>query len=180
MKKIIKTTLPSFLPIALAVTLTFLTFYVAIQQNYRMNANDPQIQLAEDISSQLANGAPYQYFMPNVKIDISKSLGTFLIIYDNNGKLLGSSMVLNGKQPNIPTGVFSNTKNKGETRFTWQPEKNVRSAVVVVHYKNGFVIVGKSLKEVEIRIDNLTKIVFLGWIFTLASVFALLYLLKNK
>jgi len=78
--------------------------------------------------------------------------------------------VLDGKEPVIPTGVFASTQNSGETRFTWQPRTGVRSAVVVDYYKgasSGFVLVGRSIREVENREDNLELIVFLAWAVTL-------------
>ena len=182
MGKTFKHVLFAFLPLALAITLLCLIFYTAIQQSYRISANDPQIQLAEDIATQLANGNPSAYYIPPVKIDISKSLGTFIMIFDSNGKLVNSSASLDGKSPQIPVGLFGTAKKSGETRITWQPQKNARIALVVVHYKNakeGFVAIGRSLREVEKRIDSLTKIVFFGWAFTLLSVFVLLYLQKK-
>ncbi len=47
----------------------------------------------------------------------------------------------------------------GEDRITWQPEPGIRSAVVVVHYTGatpGYVMAGRSLREVEWRIDRLS------------------------
>jgi hypothetical protein len=182
MKKIIKSILPVFLPLALTITFLCGLLYVGLQQIYRMSANDPQIQLAEDIATQVRNGASAQYFVPTIKIDISKSLGTFIIIYDKNGKLVDGSALLNGKPAEIPSGVFSVTKQRGETRFTWQPAKGVRSAVIATYYKQeqeGFIVIGRSLREVETRIDNLGKIIFAGWFLTLTFV-AILMILEKK
>jgi hypothetical protein len=182
MSKVFKNLLPSFLPIALAVTLVCLITYVASQQVYRMSANDPQIQLAEDIGGQLARGNPPQIYIPQFKVDISKSLGTFIMIYDVNGKLVNGSATIDGKTPELPQGVFDTTKKAGETRFTWQPQKDARTALVMVHYKQvkeGYIAIGRSLREIENREDNLIKIVLIGWAFTLLSVFVLLYLQKK-
>jgi len=53
----------------------------------------------------------------------------------------------------------------------------VRSAVILKKYKNGFVLVGRSLREVEIRVDRLTLIVGLAWLTTLGATFiAILFL----
>jgi len=183
MKKTINNVFPLFLPLALAITLICGLFYIALQQNYRINGNDPQIQIAEDIATQLNKGAPPLYYIPNIKIDILESLGTFISVYNENGKILGSSALLNGKIPEIPQGVFATTRLKGETRFTWAPQTNTRIALVVVHYKQakgGFVAIGRSLKEIEIRIDNLTKTILGGWILTLMTIFSSLYLLQKK
>ena len=63
--------------------------YATVQQDLRQGANDPQIQIAEDVASALQNGRSTTNFNTVDKIDITKSLGTFLTIYDNSGKLLG-------------------------------------------------------------------------------------------
>jgi hypothetical protein len=182
MQKIIKSIFPVFLPFALTITLLCGIIYIVAQQSYRMSANDPQIQLAEDIATQIATGISPQYFIPNVKIDISKSLGTFIMAYDKTGNLIGESAVLNGKTIKLPQGVLTDTKRKTETRFTWQPQKGVRSAVVVAYYKGnqeGFIAIGRSLREVEKREDNLAKMVFLGWIITEFSILGLIFLHKK-
>jgi hypothetical protein len=93
------------------------------------------------------------------------------MLFDDKGKLIASSAMLDGKTPILPSGVLASAKQKGEVRFTWQPKSNVRSAVVIDYYKglnSGYVLVGRSIKEVENRIDNLQLIVLLGWALTLA------------
>jgi len=57
-------------------------------------------------------------------------------------------------------------------------EIGVRSAVVLVYYRGqtpGFVLIGRSLREIEIREDQQGKIVLAGWIaimlISLSSVF---------
>lgn len=182
MKKVSKNILPLFLPIALAVTLICGIIYITIQQNYRISANDPQIQIAEDVAKQLALGQPTQYFIPNSKVDISKSLGSFILIFDKNGKPIGGSAVINGKQPVMPSGVFKTTKQRGETRFTWAPQQNTRIALVMVYYKDkgeGFVALGRSLREVEYRNGALGAIVFLGWTVSLVILFIFIVLTKK-
>lgn len=174
----------AWLPLVVTATLLFGFFYLAVQQNYRISANDPQIQIAEDITDQISNGQNPLSFVPSYKIELSKSLATYIMIFDQNGKLLGSSVDVNGKSPNLPNGVFENTKKSKnhETRFTWQPQQGIRSALVIDYYltkQSGFVAVGRSLKEVEKRIDNLTEIVFIGWIVTLAASFISIYFLKK-
>lgn len=170
-------------PIAVATTVIFLTFFLAIQQNYRISANDPQIQLAEDISTDLSNGQNPQYYIPPKKIDMETSLANFLIIYDSKGKVVASSVQLNGKDPTLPQGVLDDAKNKGERRITWQPAANVRTALIVNYYKgigSGYVAVGRSLREIEKREGNLQYIIFLGYIFTLAATFASIYIIKKN
>jgi hypothetical protein len=160
--------------IPLAVTITALSglIYLAVQQDIRIGANDPQIQISEDVSRQISTGENPLDFIPPIKVEISKSLANYIVIFDDKGKLIGSSAVLDNKEPTIPQGVFDQTKALGQTRFTWQPRAGVRSAVVVTYFKgptNGYVMVGRSMREIEKRIDNIQLIVFLAWAVTLGA-----------
>jgi hypothetical protein len=172
----------TWLPLAIVTTCLGGLIYLVVQQDLRIGANDPQIQITEDVASELASGQNFQYFIPPTKIDMSKSLANYIMIFDTNGKLVGSSVSLDGKDPVLPQGAFTSTKQNptNEARFTWQPKTGVRSAVVLDYYKgqaSGFVLVGRSLREVEIREDRLELIVFAGWsvtmLLSLLSVFAI-------
>lgn len=160
--------------IPLAVTITCLSglIYLVIQQDIRIGANDPQIQIAEDLANQLSNGQNPLTLIPPTKTDISKSLANYIMLFNRGSKLVGSSALLDGKAPIIPQGVFAVAqKAKGnETRFTWQPRTGVRSAMVLIYYNGqrpGFVLIGRSLREIEIREDQQGKIVLAGWIITM-------------
>ena len=170
--------------IPLAVTITCLSglIYLVVQQDIRISANDPQIQIAQDLANQLSAGQNPLALIPPTKTDISKSLANYIMLFNKNGKLIGSSALLDGKAPIVPQGVFVAVKKiqGNETRFTWQPKAGVRSAVVLVYYNGqtpGFVLIGRSLREIEIREDQQGKIVFAGWIVTmllsLSSVFVI-------
>jgi hypothetical protein len=155
-----------WIPIAIATTLLCGLVYLAVQQDMRIGANDPQIQIAEDVARQISMGENPLDFIPPIKVDVSQSLANYIVIFDNKGKIIGSSAQLNGKDPVIPQGVLAQTEKLGENRFTWQPKTGIRSAVVVDYYKglnSGYVLVGRSLREVENRIDNLGLIMLLGW-----------------
>lgn len=125
--------------------------YLSVQQSLRMGANDPQIQMAEDAANQLNAGTQVESVIPAGKVEISTSLAPFLIIFDESGKVIASSAVLHGQIPDYPAGVLDYTKQNGEDRVTWQPEAGVRMATVVMPTLNGFVMAGRSLREVEIR-----------------------------
>lgn len=174
--------LKTWLPLAVIITCLCGLIYLTVQQNIRIGANDPQIQIAEDIAGQLAEGQNPRYFIPSTKIELAKSLATYIMLFDPNGKLIGSSVSLNGKDPVLPQGVFAQTRKNpaNETRFTWQPRSGVRSAVVLDYYKGpvpGFVLIGRSIKEVEVRETQQEYIVLIGWAVTmiasLLTVFAL-------
>jgi hypothetical protein len=173
-----------WIPLAIATTGFCGLIYLAVQQDMRIGANDPQIQIAEDVAKQISIGQNPLAFIPQIKVDVSQSLANYIVIFDSKGKVIGSSAQLDGKDPVIPQGVFASTKNLGETRFTWQPKTGVRSAVIVDYYKglnSGYVLVGRSLREVEKREDNLGLIVFLAWAIILGtSLVAASFLQKVK
>lgn len=182
-----KNILKLWLPLAVTITCLCGLIYLVIQQDIRIGANDPQIQIAQDVARELSQGVNPQYFIPQGKVELSKSMATYIMLFDKNGNLAASSVSLNGKNPSIPKGVFASSKDSPtkETRFTWQPQNGVRSAVVVDYYQgknaDGFVLVGRSIREVEIRESQQELIVFLGWVFTmLASLASVVVLQKIK
>ena len=155
---------------AAVVTILSLTIYAVVQQDLRLTANDPQIQIAEDIAGMLSAGQADQLSFPPEKIDISKNLSPFVTLFDQKGTPVLATTYLDGKVPVPPKGVFDYASKHGEDRFTWMPKAGVRSAVVIAKFggKNpGFVLVGRSLKEVEKREDKILLIVGLAWLVTL-------------
>lgn len=161
-----------WLPVALSITMLSALVYLAVQQNFRQTANDPQIQMAEDAATQLEGGAQSQAVVGAGKVDMARSLAPFLIVYDDAGRVVASSVQLDGQTPSLPEGVFSAVRQSGEDRLTWQPQEGVRSATVVTHFggaHSGFVLAGRSLREVEKRASQLTQVVGLAWIAALVG-----------
>ena len=148
--------------------------YLAVQQDMRISANDPQIQMAEDTAVSLGAGQKMTSVTP---IDIATSLASFLIIYNSEGQVIFSGAKLNDQTPQLPSGVFASVKSNGEQRFTWQPQVGVRIATVVVPYSGGYVLAGRSLREVEKRIDQLGIQVGVVWGSTVGIVTVLSLLL---
>src|ERR1043165_420741 len=95
-----------WIPIAITITFFCGLLYAAVQQNYRQSANDPQIQLSEDIAEKLLSGQTYAHLIYPDQVDISKSLSTFIIVYDGEGKVLFSNVTLDGQTPQVPRGVL--------------------------------------------------------------------------
>lgn len=171
-----------FLPFAIVITAFCGLIYLAVQQNYRISANDPQIQISEDYANYLSQGGVIK-FPPQSIIDFSKSLYAFEMIFDSSKKLVTYSGISKGKIPELPSGVFDYTKKNGQDRFTWQPEKGVRIAAVLTYFKGrneGYILVGRSLREIEIREDNLLKIVFGVWFATIVVTFLSIYLFDKS
>lgn len=160
-----------FLILALVITLTFGLIYVCIQQVYRQSANDPQIQISEDMANYLSAGKDVKQVMPPTDVDISKSLVWFLTVYDDAGTVIASNAKLDGQTPTLPSGVLDHAKNNGQNRVTWEPKEGVRVATVITRYEGGYVLVGRSLRETDNRIGMLHKKIAMVWLITLVATF---------
>ena len=156
---------------AVILTCVILLVYASVQQAHRSAANDPQLQIARDLGIALRSGKAVNNLFPKDTIDIAQSLAVFAEIFDEQGNPLRSTGLLNGQLPQPPAGVLDFTRNNQEDVITWQPEPGVRMAMVYEKVSAagiGFVAVGRSLKEVEIREANLLRMVAIGWIACLA------------
>lgn len=80
----LKSIFKAWLPIAVVIVALCALVYASVQQSLRQGANDPQIQMAEDVATVLPAG----------KVDLALSLAPFVIIYDSTQKVLASSAVL--------------------------------------------------------------------------------------
>jgi len=176
--------LPRWLPWAVGLTLVFSATYAMGQQILRQSANDPQIQIAEDATAAIAAAEPVSFFNSPTKTDIAESLTPYLIIYDSTGAPVASTGILNGTVPTLPSGVLRSALASGESRLTWQPRPGVRSAIVVIPVKgifSGFVVAGRSLREIEKREDNIGWLLFAAWGFSLIVMLGMFMLVeKNK
>lgn len=164
-----------WLPFAVVTTFLCGLIYLAVQQDIRISANDPQIQIAQDIAQALSHNVPPEQIVGQNQTDISKSLDTYVIILDTKGKVLASSASINGTTPTLPAQLFTDlNKQSQEKRFTWQTKEGVRSAVVVVPFQGnikGYLLVGRNIKEIEIRERNLELQVGSAWLVTLLATF---------
>ncbi len=159
-------------PLAVLTTLFCGLVYATVQQDYRQSANDPQIQIAQDTIVTINSGFSPKAAVFRSTVDISKSLAPYIIIYDESEKPIVSGAVLDGKTPNPPKGAFDFAKKFGENRFTWEPKRGVRNAVVLAYYKgkeSGFVLAARSLREIEIRETRLEIQVGMAWIVILVA-----------
>jgi hypothetical protein len=157
-----------FFPHAVAMAVTSLLIgllYVAVQQNYRSMANDPQIERAYEIRHHLKQGGSADKLFTD-SIDLAQSLGVFAVMYDKQYRPIRSSGFLDGKYPQLPAGVFEYVKTHGEERVTWQPRKGIRMAMVVLeaaYPAAGFIALGRSLNEIESRETQLRTTVITCW-----------------
>jgi len=127
--------------------------------------------MAEDAAAALAAGRTPESVLPVARVEISTSLAPFMVIYSEAGEPLASSGLLHGAAPLLPSGVFDFTHQNGEDRISWQPESGVRIAAMVVAsggVQPGFVLAGRSLREVEKRESQIEQITGLAWLVTIA------------
>lgn len=166
---IVKRAATLWLPLAVAVSGLTAMVYGAVQQDLRQAANDPQIQMAEDGAALLAAGASPASLLPAQQIDMGASLAPYIMVFDGSGTLIASSVTLGGQTPRLPPGVFDAARAGRQDRVTWQPAPGVRSAVVVQAWRDGFVVVGRSLRLVEERVDRIGLLIGLVWLLTLGA-----------
>jgi hypothetical protein len=147
---------------------------VSVQQNYRMSLNDPQIEIAENIANDLTAGATPEQIVSQGKTDLTKTLSPFVAIYNDQGQAVVSSALYNNAPPVPPSGTFETARARGEYRFSWQPAKGVREAIVLRHYvtdkTSGFVLAGRSMREVEQREQNLSIMALVAWLASLVVI----------
>jgi hypothetical protein len=150
---------------ALLVSVVYCTIYLAVQQALRIGANDPQIQMAEDAAARLGQGRPVDPI--GDAVDVATSLAPFLIVYDPRGEVIASSARLAGRTPTLPAGVLRVATPDHENRLTWQPQPGVRLASVVIATPQGYVLAGRSLREVERRERNAALMIGAAWLVSL-------------
>lgn len=163
MPEILRKSAPLFITIT---GICGLVFVVALQ-NLRFQANNPQLQMSQDIAYQISQGKDPSSLLPNYVVDISKSLSPFVIVFDNVGKAVATNADVQGEIPPIPIGVLEAAGFTGENSVTWQPREDIRAAVVVTGYSGnsaGYVLVGRSLKLVEQQQQQLMLTMGIGWL----------------
>ncbi len=147
--------------------------FVAMQQNIRQEANEVLVQMAEDLARWIGFEGKYStgWFLDGT-VDPSVSLSPFILVFDDQGVVQASTTQIDGKTPVLPSGVLEYAKAHGQNRVTWAPKPGLRLATVTVWFdgaKKGYVTVGRSLREVEKRIDMVTRLVIGTWLATIVG-----------
>lgn len=158
----------------------FGTIYGVVQQSQRADANDPQIQIAEDTATELDQGITVTS-LTQERIDMKNSLAPFTIIYNMSGTVVGGTGYLNNAVPTAPTGILTASDSGGYNAVTWQPATGVRIAAVTVRADRYYVLVGRSLTEVEKREDKTLELSAGGFALSLLVLGGMfIYLRKSK
>lgn len=169
-----RTAVAFWLPAALAATICAATVEVAVQQDLRSTANDPQIQIAHDVAVHLAAGAqPSAVLTPGAAVDIAGSLAVSVTVLDDRHDTLASNARLDGAAPHPPDGALDAARPTRPNMVTWQPTAGVRQAAVIEEWAgptgHGTIVVARSLREVEQRESDLLLLVIVGWLAALGA-----------
>jgi len=172
-----------WIPLVFIATVLSVTFFLVIQQDLRESANDPQIQTAQETALAIAAGQPVLSVLPEQKVNISASLDPFIMVFGLNGQLIASSGTLNNTPPVFPASILSNAHSQGEESITWEPETGLRFAAVVLPFsgenQSGYVVVARSLTEVE-RLENMLGLdIFGGWIISVIGSYGIIFCFRR-
>jgi hypothetical protein len=152
---------------ALAVAWTLAAGAVVLVQHQvlRSGVDAPQVQMAEDAARALAGGADaLSVLPPGAAVPIETSLAPWLAVYDSGGAPLASSARYRAGAPMLPSGVFDFARTHHGHRLSWQPRPGVRQALVIVPLaRGGFVVAGRSLREVEAGKRQVLGLMSLAW-----------------
>lgn len=173
-----------WIPFVLILSFFSFVVYIVVGQSVRSAANDTQAEVIEHVLREV-------YADPHLDltrllgpvIDIKENLAPFVIVFNNGGVPVASSAVLNGGTPVPPAGVFKYLLKHDDHRFTWQPEKGVRIAVVMRKLEGepyGFILAGRSLREVERRKGEMGFLVVLSFVVGLGATFIYSYIVSRK
>lgn len=144
---------------------------LTFQHSLRLAANDPQIELAEDISLRLARGADPQTILTQPAINLRTSVSTYVMVFNRVQEPVVVTALLDNQEVKPPVELFNLTEKNGQTRFTWQPAPGVKSAVVMQYFddqQTGYLLVGRSLRETDYRITEITQTIMAGWLMIMA------------
>ena len=153
-----------FLPAASVLTVACGLIFLGLQQDLRQDANEPQIQMAEDMARALDGGTVPANLVGASKVDLAVSLAPFIAVYDQSGAVLATDGALDGGPPRPPMGVLATARSAGIDKVTWQPRAGVRIAAVVVPWHGGTVLVGRLLRLVEERVGQLQVLAVAAWL----------------
>jgi len=106
----------------------------------------------------------YARFLPEERVEISRSLAPFYVIFDNSQEPIASSGLLKGEMPTLPDGVLDFARQNRGHSLTWEPQPGTRIATVIVPYKDGFVLAGRNMREVEAREAQVSIFAGTTWI----------------
>ncbi|MDQ0801385.1 hypothetical protein [Arthrobacter sp. SLBN-112] len=144
---------------AIVTTLIFGSVYVSFQQIGRHTAN---------MAPAAAAAAQLQHMGSDVtagpRLELTPDSGIFLIVYDEGNVPISTTVTLHGTVPSVPDGVLQTARSLGTDTVTWQPEPNLRMAIVAKEAAGKVVVAGQSLAPFEASDRMTLTFLALGWL----------------
>lgn len=161
----------SWLPLGIAISGLCLLTYLGVEQSIRQTFNEIPVQMAEDTARMLGQGADLRQFAVGAygqEVDIRVTLEPFIVIYNEQGSVVGGNGVIDEILPTPPHGVFERAE-KWRWGSTWQPEDDVRIAAAIVPYSApdgtaGFVLAGRNMRLMEDHTNHIGWLVVQAWL----------------
>jgi hypothetical protein len=157
----------SFIITHLAAAVLFglivLLIYTTVQQTYCTAANNPQTGSARDTPNDIKYSRTY-HFTSDSGSNAQQSSGTFMQLYNKDGRLVYSGGTIKGKTPLSTEHVLNNAKLHTENTATCQPNTQLATvAAYITMPDTAFVVVARSLQETENFEIRLITMIILFW-----------------
>jgi hypothetical protein len=167
---LVRRTVAVYFPLAFGLTIAAVIAWAIAQSSTRTAGNNPQAQIASDAARRLDAGISPTVIAGGRTIDLARSLAAHISVYDRRGRLLASTARLDAAVPVPPKGVLAAAQRQRSNDVTWEPEPGVRVAAVVIRWRGGTVLVGRSLAPIAQREVDLAKVVAAVWLIALVVV----------
>ncbi len=154
-----------FLVLVAIFSIVFISICYTGRLVLRQQANDPQIEVTEQVAGIIRQGAPLEAIVGTAQqIDLSESDALFVAIFDKDKNLAGSTALVNGQPISVPSENFDLAKLQGDYRFDLEVTEGRKMAAVLKPVdENAYVLAGRSLAEFEKRADTLSLPIWIGW-----------------
>ena len=159
--------------------------YFLMLHHIRASADELPLRITELLINRIEEQArPIpQSFSEFERVDMQRNQDPITMTYDSAGVMQTTNAWLHGSCPSLPRGSLYYARKNSENRLTWQPEKGVRYAMVIVPFdyygKKGFVAGGASLKEPEKRIASVQWLTIIAATITI-FIFLVATFIKGK
>jgi len=159
-----------YFPLAFGLTIAAVIAWAIAQSSTRTAGNIPQLQIASDAARRLDAGISPTVIAGGHTVDLATNFATHISVYDRRGRLLASTARLDSTVPVPPKGVLDAAQRQRSNDVTWEPQPGLRIAAVVVSWRSGTVLVGRSLAPIVQREVDLAKVVAAVWLIVLVVV----------
>lgn len=169
-----------FIILVIIFSTIFVSICYAARGVLRQQANDPQVEVTDQVANIIRQGAPLDVIVSGAEqVDLANSSALFVMIYDKDKNLVGSSAVLDGQPLALPADALDKAKNFNDYRFDWQVSEYVKVAAIVKAVdETGYVVAAKSLAEYDRRADDLSQPLWIGWVISVLLALLLSSLLR--